>query len=670
MCIACNAPTNNQTGVTTPATNPGAETGGADFESLFQYNRMWQPFASIHPIEEMNDTAPIGKNKREAQQLAWMMSVAPKADDSDIRAFVERVNIQRILTAEHEGKRMYDRLLCQGESDVNMSDYERDYAFRWDLCPDDTGHNDDPFFLRQIASEVQRSISTFIVTLDLTCMSLAGMRPGQNSNGVLQQMMKVRNYATYELSRLVMQRNATHQDVVNKTREIEERYSSDSVKAHKQEMQRSLTGISALSNIAAAVSNESEFVESLQIHYAEARDVCAWPPHHFEDALASQNIPINVLRACFVHNPMSALGASNLPPSSSRIADMVREFFGNEQLSARFRIACVSAINTLRLELGHTASSDIWSNVEVVECDDMQTISVSCINTVYPLRPPTHCSSNPNVALVMKQGSPSGIRVVRFLKSLVMAAESGMFVPRKVKASILLATVARFRSEKRFRVSAIEEQVIFPLSEECGLTFPAEEAAGSVIVENIPTGSTAQNRPCDLAPLVPSSGIENREACVPLQLERDYHIIVAFKRLLASSGGKIPLKQIGGMLRTKGAYFEGYTERSVEQSVAHVVDKCVKGAVKTMLAEGELQYVRAESGVKGGGHVVTNSPGAAVLSDYLRTTLSSMETADATFMKDWHVSRSSRNKAKSLAASKAVEKPKHATKAGQKRSKM
>ena len=636
----------NQTGVSAPAINPG----GAEIEPP-----LWKPFASIHHVEEKRNTAPIGANKIETQQLAWMMSVTPDADDSDIRAFVERVNIQRILTGEHNGKRMYDRLLCQGEDDVNMEDYEKDYAIRWDMHHDDASHNDDPFFLRQINTEVQKSISNFIVTLDLTCMSLAGMRPGQNSNGVLQEMMKVRNYATYELSRILMQRNATQQDVVKKTRQIAERYASESVQVHKEEMQRSLVGISAMAKIAASVSNKSDFEEELQLRYAEARDACCSPSHHFEDALASQNIPINVVRACFILSPVSALGASSLPPSSSRIADMVSEFFSNAQVSDRFRFACVSAMNTLRIEIGHAITSDIWSNVELAKCADMQTILVSKINTIYPLRPPTHCSSNPKVALTTKKNSETGIRVVRFLESLVLAAESGMFVPRKVKASILLATVARFRSEKRFRASAIDEQVLLPLSDLSGLKFPMEDVVGGVVAESIPTTTTNKNRNRDIAPVVPST-IENREACVPLQLERDYNIIVVFKRLVSKSGSKIFLKQIGEMLRSEGAYFEGYTERSVEQSVAHVVDKCVKGAVKIMLNEGEIRYVRAESGVKFGGHVETNSPGAIVLSDYLLTMLASMETADQTFMKEWHISRSSRNKAKAMAANKVVEK--------------
>ena len=466
--------------------------------------------------------------------------------------------------------------------------------------------------------------------------------------------MKVRSCAAWELTQMILSKQSTKEDMVSKISGIESRYSTLIVQTHKKEIENAFSGVSALAAIAAAVIENREFIDILQMHYAHARDVCAYPRRHLCEQLAMVGLSTSVLRACFVQNTGRVVGGSSLAPSSSRVVDMINEFFRCGDVAHRFRAACVSVLNLLRVEMNTPDDAEIWSAVDVVESTSenvtaLRIVSPECVST---LRGSSHSSTPVDLSLVVTNRACRALRVPRFLCALRKAVAMGALVPGRLRASILLSSVARFRSDMRFRAATIERQALCPFAERAQIPFPfSENEYASVRADSI----TPFQMVNDLTEVTveAATGI-TRESRVPLQLERDYVIMKCFQRMIPEDGGIVTLKQIGKTLMSEGGYFHDHSERSVEQSVSWVIKKCEEKARAKMLTDGKLEYVKAASGVKGGGSVSLDPMGARALSSFVHTTLISMENADAAFMNDWHVSRSSRNKAKLVATTKAV----------------
>lgn len=659
MCIPYLPPvTKSPCGVAPAATAPGSDPQpGSDPEMGFYWASM------SDSVLQRNEEKPVGHSAEEARVVAWMMSCFPyTCDDREVNALMEHVDIQRELNTKHEGQTLYSYLVAKGERDVDIAVLESDFKHVWCFHPENK-FNDDPCYLRQVAADVRRSVEAFVINLDQACMSIAGMDPGQISSSALtEQMMKVRSCAAHELTQMLISKDSTKESMVDRIKDIEDRFSESVVRAHKKELETAFSGVTALAAICAAVIQNREFIDILQVNFAAARDVCAYPPKHLTEQLALVGLSTSILRSCFLQPTGRVVGGSSLAPSSSRVVDMITEFFRCGDVAYRFSTACVAVLNLLRLEIATPDNSEVWSGVDVVDStsqgvDALRIVSPECVSAV---RGPSHSSSSTNLFLVVPNRTCRALRAVRFLCALRKAVAIGALTPRLLRASILLASVARFRSDKRFRASAIERETLCPLAERAEIAFPFGNSEYSETQNEEISPSTTG----DLVFAVPEPLEVQQEACVPLQLQRDYAIMKCFDRMIPERGGIVTLKQIGKTLMSQGGYFCDHSERSVEQSVSWVVKKCEEKARAKMLTDGRLEYIKAAPGMKGGGSISIDEMGARALSSFLRNTLSSMENADAAFMKEWHVSRSSRNKAKTAATSKAVGVPQ----SGQKRS--
>eukprot|EP00966_Prymnesium_polylepis_P194547 4510208-Prymnesium_polylepis.1 len=140
------------------------------------------------PVGEEN--RPVGHSKEGARVVAWVMSCAPyTCDNREVNAVVEHVKIQRQLQHTHGGNTLYSYLVSSGEKDVDMFDIEQQFQHEWRLHPENQ-FNDDPCYLRQVTTDVQRLVESFVVNLDQVCTSLVGMDSGQTSIPVMEQIMK------------------------------------------------------------------------------------------------------------------------------------------------------------------------------------------------------------------------------------------------------------------------------------------------------------------------------------------------------------------------------------------------------------------------------------------------------------------------------------------------
>ena len=70
-----------------------------------------------------------------------------------------------------------------------------------------------------------------------------------------------------------------------------------------------------------------------------------------------------------------------------------------------------------------------------------------------------------------------------------------------------------------------------------------------------------------------------------------------------------------------------------------------------------MEYIACPAGQRGGGHVAFDYYGAQTVATYMNLVLLKMESGDNKFILDWHVSRSSRNKARFLAEARLAGQP-------------
>ncbi len=640
----------------------------------------WHPMRSYEPEDIFGSLAVLSKRHADscegrqsavcdAKRVAWAMTCVPHMDDPeiDMSIFAESVKIQKEMSVTNASKRsLYEELVARGDNDVSMGEMEREFGFKWAI---DSGRpqHDDPYYVRPIVSEVEASLCSFLVTLDLVCTSLAGLEANQTSNATTEWMMKARSFATHKLAKVLTSPTGTQEDLLREALEIEQKYEKMAVADYKHDVESAVYGVNCLTYIAASVQVGHNVSSVLQLHYSAARDTCICPPRHLVEALSSVGLSLSVLSASFAQiGSAGTTGASSLPPSWGRAVDMVTEYFSSPVISERFSHACVAAINCMRSDLAQCDSSFGWCGMCVASVDD-DCVKTACsyhrTDLVYEIRACPHNSTPTGLAACVLDCTPRALRVVRFVRSLTECVRRGVLKVRVVKANILLASVARFRSERRFEIGRIMDKSLLPLSvRACAPLeeewFNVESVVASVLASpREPRGSQFSSE-TSASPFLPACNVVSKTAAdgsgVLMALQRDFHIVCAFQRVLPRSGGEVSLKTISTLLTDRGAYFETHSRRSVEQSVAFVVDKCVKKA-SAMLTDGELNYKRAVAGVPGGGSVDMDFAGAQTIAAFLHKTISKMRAADKAFMTEWHVSRSSKNKAKARAAERITD---------------
>lgn len=590
---------------------------------------------------------------------AWVaQAVAYGASDTEIHTVLHAANTSRL---QQQSAALYNELLMLGEADVDMCQCEKKYDFRWELNHQNV-HNDDEHFSRYIVHECTNSIQGFCIMLDLTCMSLAGLQEGQLSHGCLEDVMKVRNAATHELVQAVQSRFATPGDVVEKARQIEREYAPRCIAKHKAALREAYTGVRALSCIAAAAVEGRDMDEVLQLHYAPAREVCIHPPRQLTAQLQLSGIPMSVLRVCFV--PPS-VGASTLPPRWDKASHTVREFFTHDLVMPHFSNACVAALTIMRSELSESCNSPAWSGIDIVPAsvavggDARGMAAAPTFDTVRALCPPSHRSGTADLAAIVVGQSQRGLRVVRFARALVKCAEAGLFAPRVVRASVLLACVARVRTERHFHLAELSDFVARTLEPRVGTACPAPgthagQAPAAPAAHTVPSQHTSAVLPT--APTVARTAdvVQGQKGVVPLVLERDYHVISAVLRTVRPVGSTVALRDVSRILMASDGYCANYSSRSVEQTVAFVVKKCIEKMEHATPGAGTVEYIASVGGKHGGGSVRLDWVGANALLAFLKSTLECMESADSVWAKGWHASRSSRSKSHKAAVMRIV----------------
>ena len=585
---------------------------------------------------------PVGCTDEEMRHLVEVMSRVAYCDDAEqeVAAFLESVEIERNLTRKGTGGlTLYDWLLHKGEEVVELGYVRKEFGYDLRLL---RGYqmNDDAMYKRLVDAQVETSLHRFLVELDMTSASLPGLADGeQESNLVLAEAMRAKNQAMYELWKVLSDPDATQAALLQTTLDLRARLSRRAVMLRIDRVKAAIRGVNCLAKLCHSATSPETLGCFLQGHYAVLADVCASPPEFLSAQLRVRGLSLTVLAACISRPGGSHVGASSMRPSLGRALDTIECFFASGQRRRDIAECCVAAVNMLRGDVQASPEATRWHGVGLCsQAEAMGTVAELGLQSAFKLRGPEHtCVSTALYVRVLEDAS-CALRVARFAHLLVECVRGCVLEVGKVRASLLLPSVARWATDKRFRAA--------------GLGYFSEVCGDSSIPRPVqrPAAKAAP------APMLMPASARQHEAPVREDLIRDYHIVLATTRVVVARSVKIGV--IKDLLTSKGGFLEKSTPASVSAAVCRVVEKCINRANQACAdGGGEIEYLKAVPGCRGGGSFRCDAQGAKTLHAYLESLAASMREGTDAFVEAWHPSRSSRQRARASVAAKAMGAP-------------
>jgi hypothetical protein len=585
---------------------------------------------------------PVGRTEEEMQRFVELISRVAYCDDpeQEVDAFVESVDIERQLGRTGAGGlTLYDWLLQKGEEVVSLRSVREEFGYDLRLS---RGYqmNDDAMYKRLVDAEVEASLRRFLVELDMTAASLPGLADGEQEGHLVEaEAMRAKNQALYELQLVLSDPDATQAALLQTALGLRARMARRAVVLRIERVKAAIQGVNCLAKLCQSATNPEELRCFLQGHFSALADVCANPPDFLSSQLRMRGLSLTVLAACISRPGGSCVGASSMRPSFGRALDTIECFFASGQRRRDMAECCVSAVNLLRGDVQAGPEAARWHGVGLCgHADAMAAVAELGLQSAFRLRGPAHACASTGLYVRALDDSCCALRVARFAHLLVECVRSRVLEVGKLRASLLLPSVARWATDKRFRAA--------------GLGYFSEIGEDSFI-QRRPERPAAKEAP---APMLMPAGVEQHDAPVREDLVRDYHIVLATRRVVAARTVKIGV--VKDLLTAKGGFLEKSTPASVSAAVCRVVEKCINRANQACAnGGGEMEYIKAVAGCRGGGSFRCDVQGARTLSVYLESLAASMREGSADFVEAWHPSRSSRQRARASAAAKAVGAP-------------
>ena len=586
----------------------------------------------------------------ETQMHAFATSIAGAVvnDDDDNEASHctdECAQIEQQLGATNShGESLYDYLVRKNEALVAVDEVEREFSTQF-VVEGDPCVNDDMHYVRLMNEEIKASFTDFVMRLDLTAGSIAGLHESQTNGDAFEQAQTARHHAVCVMAPILTKQGGSQEELLAQAMHLRDVFTKKSINVHRTLLQTSMNGITGLGRICAAFQFDNDISEVIQREQANVCDVCVNPPRCFCDQLALNNVSISVIAGCLGRSNtlQPSVGASTLQPSFGKIVSMLAEYLSNPLVNSGIRNACVASINMLRAQKNTADDSLMWSSAYICDLNHAKAVSETLTpDHVLSLSGPRHMQSNTGLWVAARASNGQSLRVVRFFSLLVDCVRHKVLMPRCVKADIMLSSVARERGDKLFAASRL------------GGVFSLQ------VPKATPPPQVAAAQRTDSA--VPMRGLhfnfQNAYDTVPLYLERDFHIASAMLHFV-SSESTVMLRNIVESMMKEGGYYNGSgsTLAGVRQEVRGVVGKAIEYAAKDWCSDGVMQLTQAASGDRGGGTSMTfDAVGAQTMRAYLVRIIEGMGKG----IEPWPMSRSSKSRKKSSATSRHLHTDKQA----------
>ena len=133
------------------------------------------------------------------------------------------------------------------------------------------------------------------------------------------------------------------------------------------------------------------------------------------------------------------------------------------------------------------------------------------------------------------------------------------------------------------------------------------------------------------------------DSLVPKELKRDFNIMAAMQQHIPAGAGVLDVADVTKLLMAPGAFFDGSTQRSVEQAVHHVMRKSAHQVCKQNKDGCGIQYIKNEGLKCSIGHLRLDAAGSAMLGIRVREILTCIASPNRKMRLEWRASRSSRS---------------------------
>jgi hypothetical protein len=357
------------------------------------------------------------------------------------------------------------------------------------------------------------------------------------------------------------------------------KYARQEINAYKSMLSKSIDGIDMLAVMAASVGNQEVVMRVLGNKHSEIKHICTNPPRELLHCMGKRGLSPTVLTVLLQH----------CGPSIAKAAAIFSQYVNSSGLAVRLHDACVEAVACIRnlLELEPRARS--WDQVAL-------TPTVRALGNAsesFDIKAPQHLARSVHVAVCHMPHDAPSLRISRLSKALTLCIQGNMFESTQLSVPFLRKVLRDMQSTSPRKRT----------SEWCP---PATE-------------------------------------CIPVELRRDFHIMIAIEKHLPRGAGAVRVAMLTEAVMQPGGFFEeGTTRRSVDQAVHHVMRKCAHQVIKQIGDDAGVKYIKSETPACTIGHLELDACGSARLLLHVRELIACMAAKDKCSRSQWRASRSSR----------------------------
>ena len=651
---------------------------------------------------------PVGKTPTEAQNVAWLMTCAARADSPKIIKEAA-VTLGFVTHLQREGsiaRSMYRRLATRSSELVTIAELEEELRSSMEPVAVFEGgqvQRIDPYFWSILDRIVRDSTTQYLEGLDVTLSQMKGLEALQLSAQINGAMERVRRATSHELSRALLSRS-TSADIVTVLSSLRNEFCAQHVGMVKDHMRHQLKWLRALSWLAAADASDIEQNLSTVEHDLEM--LVKNPPMLFQEYLQSRGSSLSELSMCYGNRGTSLIDQTSIvkQPSSGVRATMVARWL--EQQGVLVGEACASCISVFNRLLDQPPTSMCWNGIELCRDDPSDPRTRAALGnkprhhadagSLVQHQPPRHLACGgtleARVLVYTQTDVVIGLRCARFFSVLLEQATLGLLPPLTLQAGVLLPLVSRFTAEHEAQYVASMEGNLRPVAEQCSHRWPEDDytARRKRHLPDSPIPSASSSEDGEVAPTVATvlvhpqtmragSSLSSQlveQANVPPKLLRDHAIVHAFCKCLqarfqtfthlAGYSQRIGLDQITTMVRAVAPALATQADGSLKQAVSYVIKTVLSRAQSRdsypYAVEGQFVYIQ-DRDRKAGGQVIgllMDAPGRAGLLKFATWVVMQMSQNGAAYLKEWKPSRSAQSHATTVARAVYAAGPKRA----------
>ena len=511
---------------------PAATTG---IFGYFGYSGIWSEHRE--PIGSNRQPGGEAAARSENEKVAWVMTCAARVPDSRTAdELAKAAALEAQLSRDGRiAADLYEKLRYRSREHVTFTEIEELLGCQWGERQVNIGGQTkllDLYFYKMIATEVEDGLSAHVKALDIAMCRIRGLEALQttlNNNSACERAVKV---ITHKLSRLLLDRKACANDMINALLEIRANYVADHVESVKVHLNEQMIQLQQMVQLVDA-SRRGNLEDVIDEHEHAVHVLVNFPPREFQRSLDRSGVSLSALRGAFVAEATGLVESvcRFLPPSgASRCAAL--EFWLKRHGNAVFT-ACVNAINSIYLVVNAPYTDAVWSGINIVSSAADPLFRKTLSHDEWSDLPVVkHLDDKLGTQRMLVQSAGeeqfSGLRVARLVDVLIQQVRLGLLPPCTLCAQSVLPALVRLTADTSVEIGMLVDMQLNPIASknDCN-AWPSKVQYGKRSIS-----------PCDEEMLLPPTlpppiaPPPQQPRSVPDELKRDHAMLTSLLTLL------------------------------------------------------------------------------------------------------------------------------------------